>query len=98
MANYEVEDSTMKVIKIYTTQYCGYCARAKELLRTKGLSFQEIDVTENDEMRTKLVQMTGGRRTVPQVFIGSDAIGGYADLARMDNEGKLEAILKDESA
>jgi glutaredoxin 3 len=98
MANYEVEDSAMKVIKVYTTQYCGYCARAKELLRTKGLSFQEVDVTENDEMRVKLVQMTGGRRTVPQIFIGSEAIGGYADLARLDNEGKLEEILKDQSA
>jgi glutaredoxin 3 len=98
MANYEIEDRAMKGIKIYTTQYCGYCARAKELLRTKGLSFQEVDVTENDEMRVKLVQMTAGRRTVPQIFIGSEAIGGYADLVRLDQEGKLEAMLKDESA
>lgn len=88
----------MKAIKLYTTEYCGYCARAKELLRNKGLSFQEVDVTNNDEMRAKLVQMTAGRRTVPQIFIGSEAIGGFADLARLDDEGRLEAMLKDESA
>lgn len=88
----------MKAIKVYTTEYCGYCARAKELLRNKGLSFQEVDVTNNDEMRAKLVQMTAGRRTVPQIFIGSEAIGGFADLARLDDEGRLEAMLKDESA
>jgi glutaredoxin 3 len=87
----------MKAIKIYTTQYCGYCARAKDLLRTNGLSFQEVDVTDNDEMRGRLVQMTG-RRTVPQIFIGAEAIGGYADLARLNSEGKLQELLRNASA
>jgi len=88
----------MKEIKIYTANYCGYCARAKELLRSKGLAFEEIDVTDDDQMRARLVEITLGRRTVPQIFIGGEAIGGYADLARLNSEGKLEALVKESSA
>ena len=71
-----------KPIKIYTKEYCGYCARAKELLREKGLMFEEVDVTHDDPMRQKLVELTGGRLTVPQIFIGSVYVGGYSDLAQ----------------
>ena len=88
----------MKEIKIYTANYCGYCARAKELLRSKGLVFEEIDVTEDEQMRERLVEMTLGRHTVPQIFIGGAAIGGYADLARLNREGKLDAMLTKSSA
>jgi glutaredoxin 3 len=84
----------MKLVKIYTTVYCGYCARAKELLKTKGVTFEEIDVTGDDGSRERLVELSGGRRTVPQIFIGGMHVGGYTDLARLESDGKLDALLE----
>ena len=83
----------MKPVKIYTTNYCGYCVRAKDLLTRKGVKYEEVDVTGNDEMRAKLVEMSGGQRTVPQIFIGETHVGGYSDLARMETEGRLDPML-----
>jgi glutaredoxin 3 len=84
----------MKLVKIYTTVYCGYCARAKELLKIKGVTFEEIDVTGDDGSRERLVELSGGRRTVPQIFIGGMHVGGYTDLARLESDGKLDALLE----
>lgn len=78
----------MSHIKIYTTTYCGFCKRAKELLQSKGIPFEEFDVTENDELRTWLVATTG-LKTVPQIFIDEKPIGGFDNLSKMDKEGKL---------
>ena len=75
-------------VTIYTTSRCGYCVAAKNLLRRRGIPYEEIDVTGNAEKRTWLAQATG-RRTVPQIFIRGEAIGGYDDLAALDREGKL---------
>ena len=83
----------MKPVKIFTTTYCGYCVRAKDLLKRKGVDFQEVDVTGDDAMRTQLVEMSGGQRTVPQIFIGDTHVGGYTDLARLDSEGRLDPML-----
>lgn len=83
----------MKLVKIYTTSYCGYCARAKELLHVRGVIYEEVDVTGDDAARDNLVKISGGRRTVPQIFIGAVHVGGYADLARLDAEGKLDELL-----
>ena len=83
----------MKPVKIYTTTYCGFCVRAKDLLKRKGVDFQELDVTDDDAMRKKLVEMSGGQRTVPQIFIGDTHVGGYTDLARLDSEGRLDPML-----
>jgi glutaredoxin 3 len=83
----------VKPVKIYTTTYCGYCVRAKDLLKRKGVDYQELDVTGDDAMRSKLVEMSGGQRTVPQIFIGDTHVGGYSDLARLDSEGKLDPML-----
>jgi len=83
----------MKPVRIYTTTYCGFCARAKELLKSKGVAFEEVDVTGDDESRQQLVELSGGRKTVPQIFIGAVHIGGYADLARLESDGKLDALL-----
>ena len=83
----------MKPVKIYTTTYCGFCVRAKDLLKRKGVDFQEVDVTSDDAMRAKLVQLSGGQRTVPQIFIGDTHVGGYTDLARLDSEGRLDPML-----
>ena len=83
----------MKPVKIYTTNYCGYCVRAKDLLTRKGVKYEEVDVTGNDEMRAQLVELSGGQRTVPQIFIGETHVGGYTDLARMETEGRLDPML-----
>ncbi|MBX5484724.1 MAG: glutaredoxin 3 [Myxococcaceae bacterium] len=81
-------------VRIYTTQYCGYCLRARQLLESKGIDFEEIDVTDDQEMRMKLVEMSGGQRTVPQIWIGGTHVGGYTDLAQLDREGRLDALLQ----
>ncbi|MFL5321329.1 MAG: glutaredoxin 3 [Myxococcaceae bacterium] len=86
----------MKPVKIYTTTYCGYCARAKDLLRNKKILFDEVDVTGDDAAREKLVQMSGGRKTVPQIFIGETHVGGYMDLAQLEKDGKLDQMLSDD--
>lgn len=83
----------MKPVTIYTTQTCGFCLRAKELLAARSVSYQEIDVTDDTEARERLVEKSGGQRTVPQIFIGEQPIGGYTDLAQLDREGKLQAML-----
>ncbi|HYO51664.1 glutaredoxin 3 [Archangium sp.] len=84
----------MKPVKIYTTTYCGYCVRAKDLLTRKGVKYEELDVTGDDEMRSKLVEMSGGQRTVPQIWIGDTHVGGYSDLARLESEGRLDPMLQ----
>ena len=84
----------MKPVKIYTTTYCGYCVRAKDLLTRKGVKYEEVDVTGDDDMRTKLVEMSGGQRTVPQIWIGDTHVGGYSDLARLESEGRLDPLLR----
>lgn len=76
-------------ITIYTTSYCGYCRAAKELLSSRGLAFKEIDVTDDEAMRQKLVGMAGGRETVPQIFIDGKSIGGYQELVELVRTGKL---------
>lgn len=83
----------MKEVKIYTTTYCGFCSRAKDFLRSKGVAYEELDVTEDDAMRAQLVEMSGGRKTVPQVFIGGQPVGGYTDLVQLEREGKLDPML-----
>jgi GrxC family glutaredoxin len=65
--------------KIYSTQYCPWCQRAKALLKQQGIGYTEIDVTEDAALQQEMVQLTG-RKTVPQIFFGADHIGGYDDL------------------
>ena len=77
-----------KNIKIYTTSWCGPCQMAKRLLSEKGLKFEEIDIESKGWTREDLFQLTGGR-TVPQIVIDNQSIGGFDDLAKMDQEGKL---------
>lgn len=84
----------MKQVRIYTTDYCGYCRRAKEFLTRRGIPFEEIDVTTNDAMRAELVRMSNGQRTVPQIFIGDQHVGGYSDMMALESEGKLDPMLQ----
>lgn len=80
-------------VTIYTTRTCPYCHRAKALLRARGIPFTEIDVTDDEARRAWLVTSTG-RQTVPQIFIGGEAIGGSDDLHELDRTGELERRLR----
>ncbi len=83
-----------KPVRVYTTSYCAFCGRAKDLLRQKGIAFEEIDVTEDAGERERLVRTTG-RRTVPQIFVGENAIGGYEELRALEEDGELGAMVAD---
>lgn len=82
----------MSKIVMYTTQSCPFCIQAKSLLRHKGVMFEEIDVGADDELRTKMVEASG-RRTVPQIFINDNPIGGFEELLSLDEQGDLDRLL-----
>ena len=82
-----------KKVEIYTTDYCPYCRRAKELLIRKGIQFTEIDASP-DEVREEMIKRTAGARTVPQVFIDGEFMSGGCDgLFEKERNGQLDAIL-----
>jgi len=83
----------MASVTIYTTMLCGYCARAKSLLGKKGVAYDEIDISEVPGAREEMIRKAGGRRTVPQIFIGAQHIGGSDELAALDRDGKLDPLL-----
>jgi glutaredoxin 3 len=83
----------MTPVEIYTTRYCSYCHAAKELLTRKGVSFHEIDVTADGQMRQQMIERTHGGTTVPQIFIGATHVGGCDDLYALDDAGKLDPLL-----
>ncbi len=83
----------MAKVEVYTTNYCPYCVKAKRLLDAKDVDFTEIDVTDDDEARIALVEKSGGRRTVPQIFIDDKAIGGCDDLYALEESGELDKLL-----
>jgi glutaredoxin 3 len=80
-------------IQIYSTPFCGYCGSAKRLLATKGAEFTEIDVMFEPERRQEMLERSGGRRTVPQIFIDGRHIGGFDDLNALDKAGELDKLL-----
>ena len=82
----------MSKVLIYTSSLCPYCHRAKELLRSKGAAFQEIDVT-GDAKQRQLLTTKSGRNTVPQIWIGDVHVGGCDDLHSLDREGRLDPML-----
>jgi glutaredoxin 3 len=84
-------------VKVYTTNYCGYCHAAKALLAQRGVAFQEIDCSSDPPTRQWLIEQTG-QRTVPQIFIGGVPVGGFSELSALDRAGKLRAILAGDSA
>jgi glutaredoxin 3 len=88
----------MARIVLYTTEFCGFCRAAKQLLQRRGLEFEEIDVGGDQALRIEMVERAKGRRTVPQIFIDGASIGGYYELADLDRDGKLAAWLASEPA
>lgn len=85
----------MRPVEIYTTPFCPYCHAAKRLLQKKGADYTEIDVSRDPDLRAKMTQRANGRRTVPQIFIGGQHVGGSDDLHALDHAGKLDPMLAD---
>ena len=79
-------------VVMYTTGWCPYCSRARKLLESKGVAFEEFDVESQPEKRAEM-QARSGRRTVPQIFIGDHHVGGSDDLHALEEAGKLDALL-----
>jgi glutaredoxin 3 len=84
----------MKPVKVYHTPWCGFCVRAMRLLESRKVPYEAIDVDGDYEARDWLIEATG-RRTVPQIFIGDDPIGGFHDLQRLDSSGELMKMLEE---
>jgi glutaredoxin 3 len=78
----------IKKVTVYTTDYCPYCRNAIKLLNSKNVKYEVIDVTNSPETRERLVAMSGGRTTVPQIFVDNKSIGGYQDLLELYNSGQ----------
>jgi glutaredoxin 3 len=76
---------------MYTTEWCGYCTRAKALLEDRGISYEEIRMDDDLEFRRKLLDLTG-RWTVPQILIDGRPIGGFMELWQLDRDGRLEQL------
>ncbi len=88
----------MSPVKIYKTPSCPYCQRALALLKMKGVSdIEEMDISRDDSLREEMLERSGGRKTVPQIFIGSTHVGGFDDLNALDRQGKLDPLLRQAS-
>lgn len=83
----------MAKVEIYTKAFCPYCARALALLAGKGVTCDEYDISMGGPKRAEMLDRSGGRSTVPQIFIGGTHVGGSDDLATLDRQGKLDPLL-----
>jgi glutaredoxin 3 len=83
----------MAQVELYTTMWCPFCARARALLERKGVAYTNVDLDEEPNRRAEMVKRAGGRRTVPQIFIDGEHIGGCDDMTALDRAGKLDAKL-----
>ena len=83
----------MSTVELYTTPICPYCLAAKDLLRRKGVAFTEFNVMGDAKKREEMVARSGGRMTVPQIFIGATHVGGCDDLYDLESDGKLDPLL-----
>ena len=84
----------MAKIEIYTWTTCPYCRRAKALLDSKGVEYTEYNITGDEAARAKMVERTGGPKSVPQIFVDDKLIGGCDDIHALDAQGQLDSILK----
>ncbi|MBF0623445.1 MAG: glutaredoxin 3 [Magnetococcales bacterium] len=83
----------MAEVIMYSTTVCPFCVKAKKLLQKKGVGFDEINLTDHPERRDEMIAKAGGRRTVPQIFINGQHVGGCDDLHLLESEGKLDGLL-----
>jgi glutaredoxin 3 len=79
-------------VQVYTTAWCGYCDRARQLLRTRGIEFEEINLDDDPSFRARLVDLTG-RWTVPQILVDGKPIGGFVELRELDRRGLLDELV-----
>ena len=84
------------MIEIYTKKTCGYCHMAKRLLNAKDVEYKEIDITFDQAGMQEMMQRSN-RRTVPQIFINGDSIGGFTELAQLEQGGQLDSLLTQNS-
>ncbi|HPD92214.1 MAG: glutaredoxin 3 [Rhodobacter sp.] len=84
----------MPLVEIYTSPFCGYCHAAKRLLKDKGVAYTEIDVMQHPERKPEMINRANGGRTVPQIFIDGQHMGGCDDLYALDRRGGLDPLLK----
>ena len=82
----------MATVLIYSTPYCPYCVQAKHLLEKKGINYEEINVAQDPQLRTKMQQLSGAH-TVPQIFINDQAIGGCDELYALERANQLDSLL-----
>lgn len=83
----------MTNVTIYSTPFCPYCSRAKQLLSSKGVAFDEIDLYTEPKRRAEMLDRAGGRHTVPQIFVGDTHVGGSDELHALERAGRLDALL-----
>ena len=83
----------MKDVVIYTGMMCGFCMRAKALLKSKNVAFREISISMNPTLRAEMIAKSGGRTSVPQVFAGDDYVGDCDQLYSLDRSGELDTLL-----
>lgn len=88
-----LSNSTNAKVLIYTTQLCGFCRAAKQLLSSKNVEFEEIPVDGDQKLRQELTERSG-QRTVPQIWIGKNHVGGFTDLAKLEQAGELDSLLE----
>jgi glutaredoxin 3 len=88
----EIEEDAVADVVMYKTKVCPFCVMAGMLLKKKGVTWRELDVTHDAELRLEMEERSG-RRTVPQIFIDDFSVGGYDDLARLDRGGELDGLL-----
>jgi len=84
----------MKNVIIYSSENCPYCVKAKQLLESKKVEYKELRVDKNPELVAEAVKKSGGRKTVPQIFIGDHHVGGCDELYALEQEKKLDSLLK----
>ena len=83
----------MAKVEIYTKQFCGFCARALNLLAAKEVEIEEIAIDGDHQLRQLMIERAGGRSTVPQIFIRGEHVGGCSDLMRLEADGRLDELL-----
>lgn len=88
-----MSDDTTAEVLVYYSPYCPYCMMAKRLLDAKKVNFEAINVQKHPEKRDEMLSISNGQHTVPQIFINQQHIGGYTDMAALEQEGKLDQLL-----
>jgi glutaredoxin 3 len=80
-------------VTLYTTRFCPYCVAARQLLKSKGVAFEDIAVDGDPALRRDMSQRAGGAHTVPQIWVGETHVGGFTDLAALERRGELDGLL-----